>query len=108
MPLKTKPEDKPAAICFHLDFQGRDSQDQGPLEVTATLLPNQLQHPYRIDGGAPHFHDRDDFKARAVRIGMTPAVAEDPGRSFNATARQLRELGFTVELEEEQPQKQAA
>jgi len=103
MPLKTKPEDKPAAICFDLDFK-----DQGPLEVIATLLPNQLERPYRIEGGAPRFDSRDDFKAKAVRIGMTPAVAEDSGRSFNATARQLRELGFTVELEEEQPQRQAA
>lgn len=108
MPLKTKPEDKPAAICFHLDFKGHDSEDQGPLEVTAALLPNQLEHPYRIAGGAPHFDNRDDFKARAVRIGLTPAVAEDPGRSFNATARQLRELGFSVELKEEQPEQHAA
>jgi hypothetical protein len=27
---------------------------------------------------------------------LTPAVAEDQNRSFNATARQLRELGFLV------------
>ena len=108
MPLKTKPEDKPAAICFHLDFKDRDSQDQGPVEVTATLLPHQSELPYRIDGGTPRFDSREDFKARAVGIGMTPAVAEDPGRSFNATARQLRELGFTVAVEEEEPEKQAA
>lgn len=97
MPLKTRPEDKPAAICFHLDCG-----DHGSVEVTATLLPNQSAQPYRIDGGAPRFSSREDFKARAVRIGLTPAVAEDPGRSFNATARQLRELGFTVEVEKEE------
>ncbi len=97
MPLKTKPEDKPASVCFHLDFK-----DAGPIEVTASLLPNQNQHPYRIQGGTPRFDNRDAFKSKVLEVGMSPAVAEDPGRSFNATARQLRELGFSVEAEEKE------
>lgn len=100
MPLQTKPEDKPAAVCFHFDLE-----DHGPLGVTVSLLPNQSEQPYRIQGGAPHFDNRDAFKARVVEVGMSPAVAEDQNRSFNATARQLRELGFDVELDLE---KQAA
>lgn len=92
MPVSTKPEDKPAAICFHLNFK-----DNG-LEVTCTLLPQKEGDPYRIEGGSPTFADRDAFKAKAVELGFTPAVAEDPGRSFNATARQLQNLGFSVEV----------
>lgn len=92
MPLQTKPEDFPAAVRFQLADQDR------ALEVTCSLVTDESQSPYRIAGGAPHFADRDAFKAKIVEVGMTPAVAEDQGRSFNATGRQLRELGFSVDL----------
>lgn len=94
MPVQSKPEDKPAAVRFNVE-----RQDNG-LEVTCALLPSSNDLPYRVQGGAPLFNDRDAFKARVVQVGMTPAVAEDQGRSFNATARQLRELGFSVEVNE--------
>lgn len=92
MPVESKPEDKPAAVCFHLDFQ-----DNG-LAVTCSPVSGPKSLPYNIQGGAPHFTNRDEFKAKVVSIGMSPAVAEDDRRSFNATARQLRELGFSVRL----------
>lgn len=95
MPVQTKPEDKPAAVYFHL------AHKDDALEVTVTALPQQNSLPYRIQGGAPRFGDRDAFKGRVVEVGLTPAVAEDEGRSFNATARQLKELGFSVEVEKE-------
>ena len=92
MPVESKPEDKPAAVCFHFDFK-----DDG-LEITCSPVSGPQQRPYTILRGAPHFPDRDALKAKVVSIGMSPAVAEDERRSFNATARQLRELGFSVRL----------
>jgi hypothetical protein len=92
MPVDTKPEDKPAAVCFHLDFQ-----DNG-LAITCSPVTAAGQRPFTIQGGTPRFVDREDFKKRVVSIGMSPAVAEDERRSFNATARQLRELGFSVRV----------
>ncbi len=92
MPVESKAEDKPAAVCFHLDFQ-----DNG-LAISCTPVPGSQQRPYSIQGGTPYFTNRDDFKAKVVSIGMSPAVAEDESRSFNATARQLRELGFSVRV----------
>lgn len=92
MPVDTKPEDKPAAVCFNFDFQ-----DNG-LAVSCSPVGDTQQRPYSIQSGAPHFTNRDDFKAKVVSIGMSPAVAEDERRSFNATARQLRELGFSVRV----------
>ena len=52
------------------------------------------------------FDDNDTFRVRAIWVGLTPAVAEDGGRSFNVTARQLRELGFRVELTPENQKKE--
>jgi hypothetical protein len=98
MPLPWKPEDHPAAVCFHW------AENDGAFQVTVTPVPPDShvtpggQSPYRIDGGEPRFASRDAFKAKVVEVGMSPAVAEDGNRSFNATARQLRELGFHVEL----------
>lgn len=92
MPLPWKPEDHPAAVCFHR------AEKDGAFQVTVSSVTPDGQRPYRIDGGEPRFADRDAFKAKVVEVGMTPAVAEDGNRSFNATARQLRELGFQVEL----------
>jgi hypothetical protein len=101
MPLDTQPEDLPAAIRFSIS--GDDgSRDNERVEVACALLTEQQNPPYRIEGGTPRFENRDAFKARAVYAGLTPAVAEDAGRSFNATARQLRELGFVVKVIEEQ------
>ena len=93
MPAKWKPEDKPAAVCFHL------AEIDGGLQVTVSQLPQSREQRYRVKGGAPHFANRDAFKARVVQIGFSPSVAEDTGRSFNATARQLRELGFDVAID---------
>jgi len=101
MPLKTKPEDKPAAVRFNI------REKDGGLEVSCALLPMKKTPPYRIKGGAPRFGSRDAFKAEVVEAGMSPAVAEDERRSFNATARQLRELGFVVETEEEKREERA-
>lgn len=95
MPLQTKPEDKPAAICFSFS-----DKDEG-MEVSCTTLPQQKSLPYHIQGGTPRFASRDDFKKKIVEVGMSPAAAETPERSFNATARQLRELGFSVEVEKD-------
>jgi hypothetical protein len=92
MPVDTKPEDKPAAVCFHLDFK-----DNG-LEISCSPVAGAVKRPYSIQGGTPRFDSRDDFKAKVVSTGMSPAVAEDERRSFNATARQLRELGFSVRV----------
>jgi hypothetical protein len=92
MPLDTQPEDFPAAVHFRI------SDASGAFGVSCTLLPGQKDPPYRIEGGDPHFESRDEFKAKVVHAGMTPAVAEDQARSFNATARQLRELGFLVNV----------
>lgn len=92
MPVDTKPEDKPAAVCFHLEPK------QEGLEVTCTLHSNAEAAPYRIEGGAPTFDSQRAFKGKAVDVGLSPAVAEDWGRSFNATARQLQKLGFSVEV----------
>lgn len=96
MPVEIKAEDKPAPVCFHRN--GRD----GGLEVTCSMLPGQEDAPYRVDGGAARFGSVSAFKAKAVEAGMSPAVAEDPSRSFNATARQLRELGFRVDMKKEE------
>ncbi|MFP5228030.1 MAG: hypothetical protein ACLGXA_10400 [Acidobacteriota bacterium] len=90
MPLKTQPEDLPAAVCFSLDENG------DALQVTSRLLPNQSRALFRVQGAAVHFESRHAFRSKVIEVGMTPAVAEDPGRSFNATARQLRSLGFSV------------
>lgn len=95
MPVDTQPEDKPAAVCFHFN-----SQENG-LFVTCSLVEGAEKPPFAIEGGTPHFSSHEDFKAKALSAGMSPAVAEDQRRSFNATARQLRELGFTVHLNEE-------
>ena len=95
MPVDTKPEDKPAPVCFHLE-----PKKHGAIEITIAPGPLGESPPYRIQGGRPHFADRDALKARVVAVGMTPAVAEDSDRTFNATARQLRELGFSVEVEQ--------
>ena len=92
MPVDTQLEDKPAAVCFHLDFK-----DNG-LDISCSPVTGSEQRPYSIQGGKPHYTNRDEFKAKVVSIGMSPAVAEDESRSFNATARQLRELGFSVRV----------
>jgi hypothetical protein len=92
MPVETNPEDYPAAVRFRI------AEDDGAFQVSASLLAPDHPLPYRIDGGEPRFPSRDAFKAKAAAAGLTPSVAEDPTRSFNATARQLRELGFSVEL----------
>ena len=92
MPLKTQPEDYPAAFCFHV------AENDSSLRVTVSLVAADTPGPYRIEGGEPRFTSGDEFKARAVEVGLSPAVAEDPRRSFNATARQLRGLGFSVQL----------
>lgn len=103
MPLQTEPEDVPAAVRFCLE------QKEGSLEVTCAMLMQQSQRPYRIEDATLHFESYDAFKANVVHVGMTPAVAEEPGRSFNATARQLRGLGFTVKLAaDEQGEEQKA
>jgi hypothetical protein len=103
MPVDTKPEDLPAAVRFSL--QPRD----GFIEVACTELPQKEDWRYRLHDGAVRFASQDAFKAKVVYAGMSPAVAEDTGRSFNATARQLRELGFSVELpQQQQDQKQQA
>lgn len=99
MALDTKPEDFPAAVRFST------SSKDGAVEVTCALLAQQQNPPYRIKGGAPRFESRDAFKAKVVSAGLTPAVAEDQARSFNATARQLRELGFIVAIEKEKGEK---
>jgi hypothetical protein len=96
MPVDTKPEDKPAAVCFYLN-----SQD-GALSVTCSSIGDTEKPPYSIEDGAARFAGREEFKAKAVAAGMSPAVAEDERRSFNATARQLRELGFRVHVKEEE------
>lgn len=95
MPVETKPEDKPARVCFHRDGK------EGQLAVTCQLLEGQEAAPYRVEGGVARFDGMTAFKAKAVEVGMSPAVAEDASRSFNATARQLRELGFQVAVSEE-------
>lgn len=100
MPLDTQPEDKPAAVLFYL------SENDGTFEVTSSNLQQKKDPPFRVVGGVLRFENRDAFKARAVQVGLTPAVAEDEGRSFNATARQLRELGFEVQLEQEKEEEQ--
>jgi hypothetical protein len=95
MPVETKPEDKPARVFFHRN--GRE----GAVEVSCSMVEGQETAPYRIEGGTPRFGSVSAFKARVVQVGMSPAVAEDPSRSFNATARQLRELGFAVDVKQE-------
>jgi hypothetical protein len=98
MPLQTKPEDLPAAVRFTIEPK------DGFIEVACSALPQQQEWRYRLRDGAVRFADREAFKGSIVHVGMTPAVAEDAGRSFNATARQLRELGFSVELPQQQEQ----
>lgn len=98
MPLQTKPQDEPAAVHFHIE--PRD----GSIEVSVSLLPDQ-NAPFRVQGSA-RFDGHDTFRGRAIWVGLTPAVAEDGGRSFNVTARQLRELGFRVELTAEKQKKE--
>lgn len=90
MPVETKEEDKPARVCFHREGK------TGEMEVTCMIVETQEAAPYRIDGGASRFGSVTAFKAKLIEVGMSPAVAEDASRSFNATARQLRELGFQV------------
>jgi hypothetical protein len=104
MPLKTKPEDLPAAVRFSIEHK------EGFIEVACAALPQREDWRYRVHDGVVRFADLDAFKAKVVEAGMTPAVAEDTGRSFNATARQLRGLGFSVELpqQEEKEKQQAA
>lgn len=92
MALKTKPEDFPAAVRFSFEEKG------GSIEVTSSRVTQEDRLPYRLLGGSAQFPDIEAFKAKVIEAGMTPAVAEDRGRSFNATARQLRGLGFSVEL----------
>ena len=93
MPVTTKPEDKPSPIVFQI------RRDEGGLTMSCSALPGQTASAYRILGGAPRFADRDSLKQQIVQVGMTPSAAEDTGRSFNATARQLKELGFDIEVE---------
>jgi hypothetical protein len=100
MPQQTKPEDLPAAVRFRLE------QKESALEVACATLPQQAGPPYRIQEGSAHFESRDAFKAAVVHAGLSPAVAEDAGRFFNATARQLRALGFTVDLAEKEQDKE--
>jgi hypothetical protein len=102
MPVQSKPEDVPAAVRFQLN------QREGSLEVSCALLPQQTSRPYSVEDGSVRFDSRDAFKAAVVRAGMSPAVAEDEGRSFNATARQLRELGFAIVVSQDRPQDQKA
>jgi hypothetical protein len=92
MPLQTQPEDFPAPVRFHV------AENDGAFQVTVTPVTPGNQLPYRIEGGQPRFPNRDAFKAKVLEAGMSPAVAEDQSRSFNATARQLRALGFSIEL----------
>jgi hypothetical protein len=99
MPVETKPEDKPARVCFHRNGK------EGELEVTCSMVTGQATAPYRIEGGAARFGSVRAFKAKVVDVGMSPAVAEDPSRSFNATARQLRELGFEVDVKNGEKEK---
>ncbi len=54
MPVRTKPEDKPAPVYFHLE-----PKKHGALEITITPGPLRENPPYRIQGGSPHFDDRD-------------------------------------------------
>lgn len=100
MPMQSKPEDAPAAVRFQLN------QREGALEVSCALLPQQTSPPYSVEDGAVRFESRDAFKAAVVRAGMSPAVAEDVGRSFNATARQLRRLGFSIAMAKDKPEEQ--
>lgn len=95
MPLDTKPEDKPAAVRFHL------IENAGAFEITCASLEQKTEAPFHVHSNSIRFENREAFKARAVEVGMTPAVAEDASRSFNATARQLTEMGFQVQLPEE-------
>ena len=99
MPLQTKPQDEPAAVCFHVEPR------EGSIEVSVSLLPQQNDPPFRVPDPA-RFENHDAFKGRAIWVGLTPAVAEDGQRSFNVTARQLRELGFRVELTPENQKKE--
>lgn len=92
MPVPSQPEDIPAAVRFHV------AENDGAFEVTVSPVTSETQLPFRIDGGAPRFAGRDAFKASVVEAGMSPAVAEDQTRSFNATARQLRQLGFSIQI----------
>jgi hypothetical protein len=46
MPVETKPEDKPARVCFHRNG------NKGELEVTCSMVTSQATAPYRIGGGA--------------------------------------------------------
>lgn len=102
MPVASKVEDLPAAVCFHLNFRDNAPESRNSaLEVTCTLLPQIEGAPYRIQGGAPTFAGRDAFKAKVVEVGMSPSVAEDPGRSFNATASQLQRLGFSIQVNQD-------
>lgn len=98
MPLQTKPQDEPASVRFHVE--PRDSS----IEVSVSLLPEQ-NAPYRVESAA-RFENHDTFKDCAIWVGLTPAVAEDGERSFNVTARQLRELGFRVSLTPEKQKKE--
>ncbi|MGA7887121.1 MAG: hypothetical protein WCA44_15370 [Acidobacteriaceae bacterium] len=95
MPVETKEEDKPARVRFHRNGQ------EGAVEITCSMLEGQDGAPYRVEGGASCFGSLTALRARVVEVGMSPAVAEDPSRSFNATARQLRELGFQVSVRPE-------
>lgn len=95
MPVETKPEDKPARVRFHRDKKG------AALEIVCELTPGQDTAPFTVEGGKPRYSSLDGLKAKVVEVGMSPAVAEDPSRSFNATARQLRQLGFDVDVKKD-------
>jgi hypothetical protein len=96
MPVETKPEDKPARVRF------QRNEREGELEITCSMAGGHEEAPYRVRGEASHYGDVTAFKAKAVEVGMSPAVAEDRSRSFNATARQLRGLGFEVDVKPEE------
>lgn len=93
MPVQAKPEDKPSAICFHLQ------QQESELNVSCSMLPQTKTPPYRVSEGILKFPNVEAFKKKIIEVGMTPAAAENARRSFNATARQLKELGFSVQVD---------
>lgn len=92
MPVQAKPEDKPSAICFHLQ------QEERELHVSCSVLSQTKTPPYRVSEDVLKFPNAEAFKKKIIEVGMTPAAAENARRSFNATARQLRELGFSVQV----------
>ncbi|MGH9606782.1 MAG: hypothetical protein ACRD3N_13915 [Terracidiphilus sp.] len=91
MSVQIEPEDCPAAVRFHFE------EKHSSFDVVCISVVAGQRQPYEINGPM-HFANRDEFKAKVVEAGMSPSAAEDQNRSFNATARQLRELGFAVEM----------